>query len=84
MCQVLSIMRTAPKGLRTILSPTLRPQIVHDIAAVLAAAFRDVRIDPTDASEAQGRRLHRAINPASGRKQSKKPSALGRTVPAPL
>ena len=55
-------MSTAPEDLWTMLPVTLRRQIVDDIAVVLAEVFRDVRVDPTGASEAQGRRLHSAID----------------------
>ncbi len=78
------MMSTEPEVLWSTLPPTLRRQIVGDLAAVLAEVFYDVRVDPADASEAQGRRLYPAVNTALGREQSGEPAAPVRASPARL
>jgi hypothetical protein len=56
-------MNIDPKYLWSVLSPTLRRQIVDDVAAVLAEVAREVRTGEVEPSGAQGGRLIRQSTP---------------------
>ena len=68
-------MNIAPEALWAMLSPTLRRQIVDDVAVVLAEVFREIGIGQADTPGAQSGRLHPSVNTPPSRQQSRE-SAL--------